>query len=59
MQTTERYIGCKQRLRLAVNDKLGIELGFGFTPQLDVAEYTAKWVVELFLAKTLNLFRIM
>jgi integrase len=24
-QTTERYLGCKQRLRHAVNDKLGIE----------------------------------
>jgi site-specific recombinase XerD len=23
--TTERYIGCKQRFRAAVNDKLGIE----------------------------------
>jgi site-specific recombinase XerD len=27
VQTTERYIGCKQRLRAAVNDKLGIEPG--------------------------------
>jgi len=27
VQTTERYIGCKQRLRVAVNDKLGIEPG--------------------------------
>jgi integrase len=25
VQTTERYIGCKQRFRVAVNDKLGIE----------------------------------
>jgi integrase len=25
MQTTERYLGCKQRLRVAVNDRLGIE----------------------------------
>src|SRR5258708_4895131 len=25
MQTTERYIGCKQRLRNAVNDAIGIE----------------------------------
>ena len=25
VQTTERYLGCKQRLRNAVNDKLGIE----------------------------------
>ena len=24
VQTTERYIGCKQRFRAAVNDKLGI-----------------------------------
>jgi hypothetical protein len=23
--TTERYLGCKQRLRIAVNDNLGIE----------------------------------
>jgi site-specific recombinase XerD len=27
VQTTERYIGCRQRLRTAVNDKLGIEPG--------------------------------
>jgi site-specific recombinase XerD len=27
VQTTERYIGCRQRLRMAVNDKLGIEPG--------------------------------
>jgi site-specific recombinase XerD len=27
VQTTERYIGCKQRFRVAVNDKLGIEPG--------------------------------
>ena len=25
IQTTERYLGCKQRLRCAVNDTLGIE----------------------------------
>ncbi len=25
VQTTERYLGCKQRLRNAVNDKIGIE----------------------------------
>ncbi len=25
IQTTERYLGCKQKLRLAVNDKLGLE----------------------------------
>jgi site-specific recombinase XerD len=25
IQTTERYLGCKQKLRFAVNDKLGIE----------------------------------
>jgi len=25
IQTTERYVGCKQRLRCAVNDRLGIE----------------------------------
>jgi len=25
IQTTERYLGCKQRLSRAVNDKLGIE----------------------------------
>ena len=24
-KTTERYLGCKQRLRHAVNDKLGLE----------------------------------
>jgi len=27
IQTTERYLGCKQRLRCAVNDRLGIEPG--------------------------------
>ena len=27
VQSTERYIGCKQRLRVAVNDRLGIEPG--------------------------------
>ena len=27
VQTTERYIGCRQRLRVAVNDKLSIEPG--------------------------------
>jgi site-specific recombinase XerD len=25
IQTTERYLGCKQELRVAVNDRLGIE----------------------------------
>jgi integrase len=25
MQTTERYLGCKQKLRIAVNDTLGID----------------------------------
>ena len=25
VQTTERYLGCKQKLRFAVNDRLGIE----------------------------------
>jgi hypothetical protein len=25
IQTTERYLGCKQKLRQAVNDRLGIE----------------------------------
>ena len=27
VQTTERYIGCKQRFKVAVNDRLGIEPG--------------------------------
>src|SRR5438093_1913938 len=27
IQTTERYLGCKQKLRIAVNDTLGIEPG--------------------------------
>ena len=27
IQTTERYLGCKQKLRIAVNDNLGIEPG--------------------------------
>jgi site-specific recombinase XerD len=25
VQTTEKYLGCKQRLREAVNDRIGIE----------------------------------
>jgi site-specific recombinase XerD len=25
IQTTDRYLGCKQKLRFAVNDKLGVE----------------------------------
>jgi hypothetical protein len=25
VQTTERYLGCKQRIRSAVNDHIGIE----------------------------------
>ena len=25
VQTTERYLGCKRRLRNAVNDKIGLE----------------------------------
>jgi hypothetical protein len=25
IQTTERYLGCKQKLRDAVNDRMGIE----------------------------------
>jgi hypothetical protein len=25
VQTTEKYLGCKQRLREAVNDQIGIE----------------------------------
>ena len=25
IQTTERYLGCKQKLRIAVNDRFGIE----------------------------------
>jgi integrase len=27
IQTTERYLGCKQKLRITVNDRLGIEPG--------------------------------
>ena len=34
VQTTERYIGCKQRLKVAVNDRLGIEPSELFGPQL-------------------------
>lgn len=25
VQTTERYLGCKQRIRNAVNDRIGLE----------------------------------
>jgi len=28
VQTTEKYLGCKQRLREAVNDRIGIEAVF-------------------------------
>jgi len=28
VQTTEKYLGCKQRLREAVNDRIGIEPAF-------------------------------
>jgi site-specific recombinase XerD len=28
VQTTERYLGCKQRIRSAVNDRIGIEPTF-------------------------------
>jgi integrase len=31
VQTTERYLGCKQRLREAVNDRIGLET-FGDCP---------------------------
>jgi hypothetical protein len=27
VQTTERYLGCTQRIAVAVNDKIGIEPG--------------------------------
>jgi site-specific recombinase XerD len=27
IQTTERYLGCKQKLRIAVNDNIGLEPG--------------------------------
>jgi site-specific recombinase XerD len=35
VQTTERYIGCKQRLRVAVNDRLASNPGELSSPQLD------------------------
>jgi hypothetical protein len=45
MQTTERYIGCKQRLRVAVNDRLGIEPGEVVNPTTGrTADYSAKWL---------------
>jgi site-specific recombinase XerD len=28
IQTTERYLGCKQKLRIAVNDNIGLEPGY-------------------------------
>jgi hypothetical protein len=31
VQTTERYLGCKQKLREAVNDRIGLE-SFGTSP---------------------------
>ena len=32
VQTTERYLGCKQRLRNAVNDNIGLEPAASLTP---------------------------
>jgi Phage integrase family len=32
IQTTERYLGCKQRIRSAVNDRIGIEPGRNAPP---------------------------
>ena len=32
VQTTEKYLGCKQRLREAVNDQIGIEPGSKLVP---------------------------
>ena len=31
VETTERYLGCKQRLRQTVNDKIGLEQWTGYT----------------------------
>jgi hypothetical protein len=32
VQTTERYLGCKQRFRNAVNDRIGLEPDSGGPP---------------------------
>ena len=45
-QTTERYIGCKQRLREAENDRLRIEPGSDPTPAArSVCDFTATRLV--------------
>jgi len=33
IQTTERYLGCKQKLRDAVDDRMGIEPGRNLSPK--------------------------
>jgi integrase len=38
VQTTERYLGCKQKLRHAVNDNLGLDGGDFFPPPLQLSE---------------------
>ena len=43
VQTTERYLGCKQRIRGAVNDRIGIEpstaRGSGY-----IDDYPSEWI---------------
>ena len=39
VQTTEKYLGCKQRLREAVNDQLGIKPGASTRKQIGLSYY--------------------
>jgi hypothetical protein len=38
VQTTEQYLGCKQRLRDAVNDRIGLDLGASWPELLPVVD---------------------
>jgi len=39
IQTTERYLGCKQHIRSAVNDRIGIEPATDLTSRVRVADH--------------------
>jgi len=45
--TTKRYIGCKQRLKVAVNDRLGVEPGSRNWTRSRLGDHSAKWKASL------------
>jgi hypothetical protein len=50
IQTTERYLGCKQRIRSAVNDRIGIEPASDDLPgmtKIPITEISAECSVDL------------